>query len=322
MSEHSKPQYWWNLFCLASIVGIWPRFVEPKLLFTTRLALPIRNLPNALRGLKIVQISDLHLNEHASDAYLDKLIKKVDALQPDLIVITGDFLCYAQIQEPIRLRALLKRFKAPHGCYAVLGNHDYANYVSINACGDYDLADSGGSLVAKAFRRLFTSLALTGKVTARAQQTPLHAELPALLDECSFRLLHNTTIPLTIRGTTLNLCGLGEYSFGRTLPQEAFRDYDSRYPGVILLHNPDGVPLLKDYPGDVVLCGHTHGGQVNLPVVWKKLTLMENTKYKKGLVRAQDKWVYVNRGVSSTLAFRCFAPPEILLLTLEVDHEG
>ena len=66
------------------------------------------------------------------------------------------------------------------------------------------------------------------------------------------------------------------------------------------------------------MCGHTHGGQVNLPWFWKKFTLMENPQLKRGLVRMLDKWIYINRGVGSIMQFRWFAKPEILLLTLEM----
>lgn len=317
---HQKPTnpFLWDLFCTASLIGIWPRFIEPNLIFTTRLSLPIPNLPKDLENFKILQISDIHLNENTSTLFLAKLVKKCRALKPDLIVLTGDFICYGALREPERLKSLLQQFQAPYGCYAVLGNHDYASFVSINAKGDYDvITPPASSSLSRAFQRLVESKSLTKITTAQAKNTPLHSTLVPLIQETPFKLLHNATETISVKGTKLNICGLGEYCLKKNDAAQAFQKYDQSYPGIILLHNPDGAPTLKDYPGDVILSGHTHGGQVNLPWMWKKFTLLENMKFKKGLKQTDGKWLYINRGLGSVLPFRWFSPPEILLLTLE-----
>ena len=306
----------WDLFCTTSLIGIWPRFIEPRLIFTSHQHLTIQDLPKDLHGLKILQISDLHLHSKTSPAFLQKLTKKCQQLQPDLIAFTGDFLCYSQLNEPERLKSFLQSFKAPFGCYAVCGNHDYDSFVSINTKGDYDVITPASSSLTRAFSRLSSSISLTKTVTEQAKQTNLHAQLVSLLEETPFKLLHNTCLPIAIRNTKLNICGLGEYSLGKVNPKEAFRCYDPQFPGIILLHNPDGISLLKDYPGEIVLAGHTHGGQVNLPWMWKKFTALENISFKKGMIRYENKWMYVNRGLGSVLPFRWFSPPEILCLTL------
>lgn len=311
----------WDAFCVSSIIGIWPRFIEPWLICTTRLNLPIRNLPDALDGFKILQFSDLHLNHHVSNAFLEKLAQKILALKPDLITFTGDFLCYSALKDPEKLRNFLCSLKAPYGCYAILGNHDYAECVSINDAGEYDLINNSSSSLSRAFKRLLTTISLKKTVTEKARNIPLHNELISLLADTPFKLLHNATHPLNVKGATLNICGFGEYMMGRFKPQEAFKNYDKTGPSIILLHNPDGAPHLKNYPGDVVLCGHTHGGQVNLPWMWKKFTLLENIEFKKGLLKVDDKWVYVNRGIGSVLPFRWFSPPELLLLTLKKSQQ-
>jgi predicted MPP superfamily phosphohydrolase len=85
---------------------------------------------------------------------------------------------------------------------------------------------------------------------------------------------------------------------------------------VVLVHNPDGVKTLRGYPGDVVLSGHTHGGQVNLPWMWKRFAVLENPAVRRGLYYLEGKWIYVNRGIGSVMKFRWFAVPEILSITL------
>lgn len=312
----SNPISLWDLFCLCSIVGIWPRYLEPNLICSTSIPLTIPNLPPQLKGFKILQISDLHLNSQISDRFLDRLVEKIESVQPDLIAFTGDFLCYSKITESDRLQRFLQRLHAPYGCFAILGNHDYASCVSVNDDGDYDIISPPSSSLARAFARLGKKTTLTKKITKEAKNTPLHSELIALLKNTPFQLLHNKNQILDIKGTKLNICGLGEYILGRLNPELAFADYDKNYPGIILMHNPDGIPLISQYPGDLVLSGHTHGGQVNLPWFWKKFTLLEDMNLKKGLHRIGNKWLYINRGIGSILPFRWFSTPEITTITL------
>lgn len=307
----------WDLFCLCSVVGIWPRYVEPNLLRTTRITLPIANLAKPLRGLKILQISDLHIDTSTSHTFLEKISKNVDLLKPDIIAITGDFISYAQLDAPEKLSQFLKNLKAPHGTFAILGNHDYSSCVSINPSGDYDLINTSTSSLFRAFSRLVESVTLTGKTTKRASCIPPHQGLIDLIQSTNIRLLYNETAVVNIKGAPLNLCGFGEYMIGDCNPQKAYQHYNRNAPGILLLHNPDGARLLKDYPGEIILSGHTHGGQVNLPWMWKKFTLLENMQFKKGMIHLEQRPMYVSRGVGSVIPFRWFSPPELVLMTLE-----
>lgn len=301
---------------MASVIGIWPRFIEPNLLEVNSLDLPLAHLPAELAGLKIVQFSDLHLHSGIPDFFVRKLTRKILALQPDIIVFTGDFLCYAKTDSMQRLKTFLNTLKAKHGCFAILGNHDYAASVSLNEKGEYDILEDNQSPIKKGFARLFTTPALAYKTTSQASLTPPNADLCQMLKETPFSLLHNSCALVTVKGAALNICGLGEYMMGQALPAQAFKDYNPQHPGVILLHNPDGIPLLANYPGDLILCGHTHGGQVYLPWMWKRFTLLENMQFVRGLHRQDGKTIYINRGVGGILPFRWRARPEILLATL------
>ena len=244
-------------------------------------------------------------------------MSRIKKATPDIIVFTGDFLCYSKLRDKDRLKRLLCSLSAPYGCYAILGNHDYQQTISINDKGEYDLMENQTSMVSKAFSRIFSSITLAKITTERAKEVEANRELEALLKETPFELLNNDTKKIDIKGSCLNICGLGEYTLGKCLPAVAFKDYDRHYPGIILAHNPDSIPLLKDFPGDIVLCGHTHGGQINLPWLWKKFTLLEDMRYKKGLFQLNNKWLYISRGVGGVMQFRWFAMPEIVLITLE-----
>jgi predicted MPP superfamily phosphohydrolase len=282
-----------------------------------QIKIKIPSLPEDLKKFKIVQFSDLHIHPKVSDAFLQKLVRKIKMSSPDLIVFTGDFLYSASMNDERRLGNFLNSLSAPYGCYAVLGNHDYDACVSVNHMGDYDIISTKKSPFNKAFARLQETIVLTKNRTERAKNVPLNQKLINLINASHFILLHNETRLIQKKNACLNLCGLGEYILGRFQPEAAFKHYNRRYPGVILTHNPDSVPHLKAYPGDLILCGHTHGGQVNLPWFWKKFTLLENMQFKRGLFRLDEKWMYVNRGVGGVLPFRWFSVPEILVATLE-----
>lgn len=314
-------EFLWDIWCVVSVIGIWPRFIEPNLLQVTHRSICLSGLPESLKGLKIVQFSDLHFQESMSNRFLRKLTRKIHEADPDLLVFTGDFLCYSHMNEEDkeRLQAFLNSLKARYGCYAIFGNHDYAQYVSINDEGEYDLLpeEENRSLIKRGFDRLLKTITLAKKVTPRAQAVQLNEALVDLLQKTPFQLLENAHRCIKIKGGCLNICGLGEYSLGKTDPKKAFQEYNRNDPGLILLHNPDGLPLLEGYPGEIILCGHTHGGQVNLPWMWRKFTLMENERFKRGLVHDGGRWIYVNRGIGSCFSFRWFALPELLILTLQ-----
>lgn len=308
--------FFWNAWCILSLIGIWPRFIESKLLSISRISVPIPHLPQSLDGIKILQLSDLHLKPSTPDWFLNRIVKKVKLLNPDLIVFTGDFLCRASLAGKERLQHFLSAFDAPYGCFAILGNHDYQKYVTINEQGDYDVYNDTNPPIARGLKRLSKLPVLTKNVTEKARRSPQNHELNALLQKTPFQLLHNTSKVIEVNKSFINICGLGEHMLGQCLPKQAFQHYNKSFPGIILTHNPDSIEQLKECPGDLILCGHTHGGQVNLPFLCNRFMLLENPRLKRGLFKINNKWLYVNRGLGSVMSFRWFSKPEIALLTL------
>lgn len=308
----------WDAALSASIMGLWPRFIEPKWITLSKLNLSLTGASKKFNKIKIVQLSDLHFNRHLSDRFLKRLHNKIKSESPDLLVFTGDFLCCSKVDDIDRLELFLKSLHAPLGCFAVFGNHDYSGYVSINRQGDYDLIEEETSPVFKGFERLFSSIKLTQNTTSRALALKPYEPLVKLLKKCAIQPLHNELVQLPIGDGAINICGLGEHMLGQMSPEKAFSQYDSRYPTLVLVHNPDALKKLMPYPGDLILSGHTHGGQINLPYLWKKFSLLENSKFRHGLFRENTKWLYVSRGLGGVWPFRLCAPPEIVSITLEV----
>jgi uncharacterized protein len=101
----------------------WGRLTVGEQLAVDRLTLPIRQLPPALEGLRIVQLSDFHLYPYTQLNFLRQAIDQANALEPDLIVLTGDYVTL-DAEAMFELAPVLAGLDARHGVYAVLGNHD------------------------------------------------------------------------------------------------------------------------------------------------------------------------------------------------------
>ncbi|MDR3624346.1 MAG: UDP-2,3-diacylglucosamine diphosphatase LpxG [Chlamydiales bacterium] len=306
----------WDLWCIFSVIGIWPRFIEPFLLKTTTLILKIQSLPEPLSGLKIAHFTDLHFSKKSSPRFLKKLAKKITLFKPDIILFTGDLISYGTLDDPDSLQKFLSSLSAPLGAFACLGNHDYEKYVSKNQEGNFDIAQGGTHFIIKSFEQLKTKKNPSPYPSTRAKALQPNLRLQDVFKNSSFQLLENASTLLKIKDTYLNITGLGDYWTGKCVPDLAFKNYNSLYPGIVLSHNPDTYPILKSYPGELIFSGHTHGGQVNLPWIWKYFSPTKNPKFKKGLFDFGSKKLYINRGSGSHHIFRWFSPPEILFVTL------
>ncbi len=311
-----------DFLSLASVVGIWPRFVEPRMLCTTELTWPLSPEKSHLKGLTIVHLTDLHFHRKISQRFLDKVARRVASHRPDLILFSGDFICYSELESGERLKNFLNRLEAPLGSYCIFGNHDYSQYVSRGPEGIYDLIAPPNPMrgVWLGLKTIFSSPSTGTGVSDRVLSIETHSELAALLKQTPFTLLDNATVTLPIG---LNLTGLGDLALGRCHPERAYKGYDPRFPGLVLSHNPDTFPRLLDYPGDWIFSGHTHGEQIHLPwPAWarrvsQKLARLEHRAYTRGLFRVGDKRLYVNRGLGCHKPFRFCSPPEILVLKTE-----
>jgi predicted MPP superfamily phosphohydrolase len=310
----------WDAWCIASIIGIWPRFIEPNWLTTRRIALPISTLPAELDGIKVLHFSDLHFSERSSEHFLKKVAQEIQKEAADLILFTGDLLSYGRMYEKEKLVAFLTSLQEPHapplGAFAILGNHDYAEYVSQTADGKIRKVSQKLPTLLRGFARLFSvqdTSCLAPEVVDPVEEL---ASVQEVYRQAGFYLLNNETVQVGTRFSKINITGLGCHMANHCLPQEAFQRYLPQTAGIVLSHNPDSFPLIQPFPGNLFLFGHTHGGLVNLPYIWKKVTYLKNQQLKQGLFRINDKFLYVNRGIGAPFPFRWFASPEITVFTL------
>ena len=234
---------------------------------------PVFRLPGldpAHDGLRVAQLSDLHVGSRTPLERLRDAIDRVNAFAPDLVVLTGDYLSHDRAGIGL-MREQLGGLSAP--TVAVLGNHDH-------------WVDARGAA---------RSLAALG-----------------------YAVLRNQNTSLTLRGAPFTVVGIDDLLSGQARPEEALRG--SR-PGsrIALAHGPRTADLLRR-AGQSILClsGHTHGGQINVPVFTTfMLRAVAHEPYARGLFLLGPVQLYVNRGVgSSIMRLRLNSAPEVTLATL------
>ena len=243
------------------------------------ISVPVPNLPETFEGLKIAQISDLHVGPHTSKPFLEKVNTTVLDQKPDLIVITGDQVDdFAQDIE--HFNAAFEGLSAPHGVYAVIGNHDiYANWIPVKAGLEregIDVLVNESKAIEKDGHRLW--VAGTGEPAA-SRKNPLQA--PAAPD-----------ISLTLEG----------------IPEDE--------PVLALAHNPALWPELKERGVALTLSGHTHYGQFAIPALnWSLASPFLD--YAMGLYKEGASSLYIHPGTGFWgIPFRFGTPAEVALITL------
>lgn len=304
----------WELWCLVSVIGIWPRHIEPNLLFVRKQKLAFPNLPQAFSGLKILHLSDLHFDQEKPSPFFEKIAEKARKLKPDLILFTGDFISYGKVISEEGLCQFLKSFHAPMGCFACLGNHDYETYVTIDASGSLVPTKNHESPLNKGLKKLF-SFSTPFKPETRKQNSsiPPSSALTACLQKAGITLLENATFTVKKGDDTLTLGGVGDRFLGR---DQTDLPLSSNNFNLVMAHNPDSAYELLGNGADITFSGHTHGGQVNLPFIREKFLKQEIPHWHKGVRKRGSSVALISAGVNSPMTFRFLCPPEITLLEL------
>jgi predicted MPP superfamily phosphohydrolase len=258
--------------------------IEPTWLEVRKLAIPIPTLPRSLDRLRVVQISDIHRSSQVSAPYVAHAVEEALALRPELVVLTGDFITHdpAMFADVARLLAPLAQV-APS--YAVPGNHDYDHW--------YTWAEPG---MPEGGERL-------GEALARH----------------NIELLRNEARTVSLRKAAgqLELVGIDDFWSARFDPAMAFsRCSELALPRLVLSHNPDSYRSLNTQRFDLMLSGHTHGGQIHLPLIGVPYTTVQDSRFVSGLNAADDHLVYTNRGLGWNRRIRLGVRPEITLIEL------
>ncbi len=259
---------------------LWGLLVGQHRLVVEEIALPIRDLPEKLAGLRIAQISDLHIGRQLRAPQIRRFVELTNGVSPDLIVITGDIFDFEPefIEEGCRE---LSRLSAPLGVYAILGNHDVY---------------TGADAVAEGVRR-FTSIRL-------------------LRDEWVWIEAHDARLALL--GIEDPGRGWTDRDLESTALERLAQETPATEPRILLAHRPSYFRQATRLGLDLMLCGHTHGGQISLPAPLQHHNISRLiARWTRGLFEEEETRLYVNRGIGvAGPPVRLNCPREIAVFTL------
>jgi uncharacterized protein len=254
---------------------------EPTWVEHNEIEVGIRDLPRAFDGFRIAHLSDLHSGHHLPERFLPDVVDRTLALRPDLIALTGDYI-HKGYHHVDTVADVLSRLHAPHGVFGVLGNHDFS--------------------VRNALGLRF--------------RPNLHRAIASALADRGVRVLRNESV-LLHRGTdSIQLAGLDDLWSRECQPVRTLRPLCPHTPRVVLAHNPLTVDHLGGERCDLMLSGHTHGGQIDWPGVGRFLLGKKARRLAAGLYRHDQTNVYVSKGVGYGWRFRYGVRPEIATLVL------
>ncbi len=275
-----------SLNVAASLAFVWGSLIEPSRLQLTQISLQTGKLAPGSRPLRLMQISDLHVERLGRREA--QLLQIVEEAQPDVILLTGDYLNLSFLNDAearSETRHLLARL-----------------------C---DLQQKRANAPSPAI------YAILGTPVVDAEAYPLLQGLP-------IGLLRDREELLEVYGSSLTLVGL-ECHHDSVRDGQQLIDVSSRVRAdslaILLYHSPELMRIAPACHIDLYLCGHTHGGQIRLPGYGAVLTSSSLGKqYEMGLYTVGDTHLYVNRGVGfeglSAPRIRFLSPPEVTLFEL------
>jgi predicted MPP superfamily phosphohydrolase len=245
----------------------------------------IQGLPPAFEGARIAQLSDIHLDEYSEPLFLEHAVKLVNNLNADFVFLTGDFVTDGIAPRRFaegsawQCADILRNLKCEQR-YACLGNHDIG---------------VGSKTVQKA------------------------------LDDNGTRVLVNAFTALERGGSRIWLSGLDDWNQGRPQVDLAIpvriRGI-AEEPIILMCHEPDFADQVVEMRASqavaLMLSGHSHGGQVRIPLIGPLILPAGGRKYVEGWFRFGNMQLHVNRGLGTTgVPFRFDCPPEISVITLQ-----
>ncbi len=246
-----------------------------------RITIRIPGLAEAFAGMRIAQISDIHFFEYTEPFFVKRAVREINALKPDMVLVTGDFVSMAPVEKG----------RAEHyiPLVAELLSHIECP-VKYGVLGNHDWMVNG-------------------------------TEVMECMKAVGIPILRNSNVPIEKDGARFWLAGImdalsWEADLNKTMPVTAERDKE---PVILMAHEPDILPAVAGLNQvDLMLSGHTHGGQVRIPFFPPLLLPPLGKRYVEGHFAMGRTQLYVNRGLGAVgLPFRFNCPAELTEITLQ-----
>lgn len=259
-----------------------------------RIILPVAGLPASLERLRVAQVTDVHHGPWLPVGYIADIMRQVNDARPDLVLLTGDYV----INSPCYIEPVVRAFAALRpgiATLAVLGNHDWWEGV----------------------RRMRSAFAAAGIPLLDNRRAVVTPERGLVLD---------ASVRHDAEG--LAVAGVGDYWEDRVDAAAALGGLPAAMPRIVMSHNPDVAEdhgfLAAGERVDLMVSGHTHGGQVCLPRFGAPVVpSIHGQKYLSGWVEGPAFPVYINNGIgTSGLPVRFGAPAEVTLFDLVRPQAG
>lgn len=234
------------------------------------------SLPSDLNGLRILHLSDLHLGHYIKLDDLESILAGAEPYQADLILVTGDVSDNLDLLSDAL--AIIAQAKPRLGCYAVLGNHEY-------------------------FRGI-----------TRVRSTFAASEVHLLVDQSVRLMVGETSLRLGGSDDPRTMRGSHASFFHNSLKAVLAGPEDDKFR-ILMSHRPDAFPVAADRNIDLILAGHTHGGQVG----FAGRSLLEETlpdRYLWGQYFIGKSQLYTSCGAGHWFPFRLGCPPEAPVIEL------
>lgn len=257
------------------------RWLAPFQLQLRRERVVLPSLAPDAPPVRIAHLSDLHSSGDVPDDFLLRAFDMALAEKPDVVCLTGDFVTNGVDFAPDRYSRLLRRISDRVPAFATMGNHDGGAW-----SGHFESSEP----------------------------------IQSVLRNAGIEVLHNRAHTFQARsGGRVELVGLGdawalEFSADAAFAQAA--PSSPTLPRIVLSHNPDTKSSLERHDWQLMLAGHTHGGQIVLPWYGPIWVPVEDLRYLVGVKPWKDRLIQVTSGVGNVAGFRLNCPPEVVLLEI------
>ncbi len=275
---------WMFVVCLIIIgIIIYARYIGTMGFVTKEYTIKDKDIPSDFDGLKIVHFSDLHYNRAININKVKSIVKEINLINPDIVVFTGDLIdkdVYLTEDDYSDLIKVFSNIEAKYGKYAVIGNHDY-------------IKDKNN------FKKVF--------------------------DNSGFSILDNSyDIINSANNEKIYIGGLSTVSFDQedlVKTMDYLKDKSDIDYRIILVHEPDiADEIVKDYEINLILAGHSHNGQIRLPIIGAIYKPPYAKKYYDSYYEVDGTDLYISSGIGvSNFNYRLFDRPSINFYRINKD---